>query len=334
MKEVLYDLNEVKDLIERGKTLLLAGNPELLKQLPKGKWIGGSTPYFMGDKGGIKTFDKIYVNILPDDCIEEINCRYYDCNNIKDIYNNSYKNGFSVIIIPTQADIHYSFAKDAPFYENYAVYPLIGWIAGYDLDSERETQSSVFVGTDSVSEQKNKAAVMHVKLIDQKYADVSVLNFFKPDFSNCTLAFDKLDFAAKEVKADGKPCNFIQLINDKNIDTKLPLVADDPTICNNISIKNIDLKQNKVELYAPTLEGVNYRFALPIENYDAEFENLAHEFSSKNPIFSCFCILNYQYAHLENKKFKNVTGPVTFGEIAYQLLNQTAVCLEIKDKDE
>jgi hypothetical protein len=50
---------------------------------------------------------------------------------------------------------------------------------------------------------------------------------------------------------------------------------------------------------------------------------------SVNTAFSCNCILNYLYADLEGKKTGSITGPITFGEIAYQLLNQTLTYLEI-----
>jgi hypothetical protein len=48
--------------------------------------------------------------------------------------------------------------------------------------------------------------------------------------------------------------------------------------------------------------------------------------------FSCNCILNYLYAELEGKQTGNFTGPITFGEVAYQLLNQTMVYLDIQDQ--
>ena len=48
--------------------------------------------------------------------------------------------------------------------------------------------------------------------------------------------------------------------------------------------------------------------------------------------FSCNCILNYLYSELEGKKTGGITGPITFGEIAYQLLNQTMVYLTIEDR--
>ena len=48
-----------------------------------------------------------------------------------------------------------------------------------------------------------------------------------------------------------------------------------------------------------------------------------------NPIFSCNCILNYLYGNLEGKTTPPYAGPVSFGEVAYQLLNQTLVYCEI-----
>ncbi len=39
-------------------------------------------------------------------------------------------------------------------------------------------------------------------------------------------------------------------------------------------------------------------------------------------------MLNYVYGKLEGRHTGKLTGPITFGEIAYQLLNQTLVYLE------
>jgi hypothetical protein len=43
----------------------------------------------------------------------------------------------------------------------------------------------------------------------------------------------------------------------------------------------------------------------------------------------CNCILNFMFGELEGKAIGGVQGPVTFGEIAYQLLNQTMVVIRI-----
>ncbi len=58
---MLKDLQEATALIESGKNLLCAGDAQLLKKLPKGNWIGGTTPYFMSQEGGQKSFDKIFI---------------------------------------------------------------------------------------------------------------------------------------------------------------------------------------------------------------------------------------------------------------------------------
>jgi hypothetical protein len=47
--------------------------------------------------------------------------------------------------------------------------------------------------------------------------------------------------------------------------------------------------------------------------------------------FSCNCILNFLHSELAGKQTGAFTGPVTFGEVAYQLLNQTLVYLKIHD---
>ena len=46
--------------------------------------------------------------------------------------------------------------------------------------------------------------------------------------------------------------------------------------------------------------------------------------------YSCNCILNYLYGEMEGKSVSGFTGPMTFGEIAYMLLNQTLVRLELQ----
>jgi hypothetical protein len=48
-----------------------------------------------------------------------------------------------------------------------------------------------------------------------------------------------------------------------------------------------------------------------------------------DPVFSCNCVLNYVYGRLENERAGRLEGPMTFGEIAFQLLNQTLVHVTI-----
>lgn len=118
------------------------------------------------------------------------------------------------------------------------------------------------------------------------------------------------------------------LINN-NINTKLPLVADYNSVFINTSIKEVLSDNKTVELYAPVFTGKEYYFAENISDYKASFDAALKDLTGVKPIFSCNCILNYLYGELEGKSTSPFEGPVTFGEIAYQLLNQTLVYVEI-----
>ena len=93
----------------------------------------------------------------------------------------------------------------------------------------------------------------------------------------------------------------------------------------NVSVQEV--KDNEVAFYAPVFKDVEYRFAEPLSDYVSDFRKALPV--SVEPVFACNCILNFLYSELEGKKTEKMEGPITFGEIAYQLLNQTLVYLEI-----
>jgi hypothetical protein len=328
MKKVMYSLEEVIELIRKGKNLLLAGDEELLKKLPAGKWIGGTIPYFMASEGGIVTSEKILVEEIPS-FAEEVVCKSYDIATIKNVYKEGFDNGFSIIIIPASSDSHLSFAINAPDYKDFATKPLIGWISGVLLDDLGKKTPKTFVGSaESISDKD--VAVMHVKIPEDKYAEISILNLFKQG-SGDTFEFPETGFSAKEVLVNGIKQNFAEYALKKELDVRLPLVADYNDTMINISFQSIEEKNKQVIFYAPVFKGVKYKQAAPITDYIKEFTSLIPENEVHEITFSCNCILNFLYSNLEGKKTGTVTGPITFGEIAYQLLNQTMVSLEIKD---
>jgi len=53
-------------------------------------------------------------------------------------------------------------------------------------------------------------------------------------------------------------------------------------------------------------------------------------YSNAGVAFSCNCILNFLYGELAGRSISPLHGPVTFGEIAHQLLNQTMVVLRVQ----
>lgn len=328
MKKVMYKIDEVINLINQDKKLLLAGDEELLKQLPKGNWIGGSIPYFMAENGGMVSKELIQVNEIPN-FVKEISCKSYDIATIKNIYKDAYDNGFSIVIIPSSSETHLSFAINAPDYKNFAIKPLIGWIAGVQLDELGKRTPKTFIGSGNTISDKD-AVVMHVSLPSGKYADLSIINIFSQGNGD-TIEFLESGFQAKEAMINGHKQNFADYVTEKKLDIRLPLVADYSSTMINISFQTINKEEKTVDFYAPVFKGISYKHAAPIHDYIKEFTQLIPDKGEQDITFSCNCILNYLHSELEGKKTGTITGPITFGEIAYQLLNQTMVNLEIKD---
>ncbi|MBB6254408.1 DUF6976 family protein [Nitrospirillum iridis] len=314
------------DLIRQDRKLLLAGDEALLKQLPQGKWIGGTIPYFMADTGGLMTQDKVFVTVLPDD-VTEITTRFYDAESLPGIAADEPENGFSFIIIPAFSTLHLSFAENVYDYENIFNRPLMGWVSGVALGDLGKVKPKVVDGqTGRWSE--GEAVVLHAHLRAGVSAEVGIVNLFTQGDGD-VITFDTAGFAAGEAKVNGAPVNFARYVETKGISTQLPLVADYAGAMVNVSIQGVDVNAGSVTFYAPVFPNVEYKFATPVADYAADFgDKIAH--IGTHPTVAVNCILNYLYGELEGKRTGDVHGPMTFGEIAYGLLNQTLVHLDLK----
>jgi Family of unknown function (DUF6976) len=328
MKPVMYEPAAVGELIRSGKKLLLAADEALLASLPRGTWIGGTIPYFMTDVGGLRTRDRIYVTELPP-YVPDVAIKFYDEGTINSLFQDAKPHGFSFIMIPASSRMHMSFAVKAPTYPDFAARPLLGWITGVDLAEVGQRQAKIFDGRTGESHSEG-AIVMHVGLPENKVAEVDILNMFRPG-SGDSIEFPEDGFKAHEAIIDGKRQNFADYLRDRSVDTRLPLVADYAGAMINTSFQAVDESTRTVSFYAPVFRGVQYRIAAAQDDYIEGFSQRMPSAEAGQMLFSCNCILNYLYAGLEGRKTGAVTGPVTFGEIAYQLLNQTLVYLRISD---
>jgi len=107
-------------------------------------------------------------------------------------------------------------------------------------------------------------------------------------------------------------------------------VADYSGAIINVSLKSVDHAQDKVDFYGPVFPHVRYKLAQPfIGSYETAFVQATADLP-ENAGFSCNCILNFLYSELEGNRTGHVTGPMTFGEVAYVLLNQTMVHLALE----
>lgn len=324
----LLTVSETTTLIKEGKFLLLAGDEKLLNELPKGNWIAGTSPYFMTPTGALTTRDKLFVTKLPS-YFEQFKIVSYDKTTIDQVYNDGFDNGVSFIIIPSSSEVHLSFAVGAPNYENFATKPLIGWISGFHLDDMLTATPKVFNGL-SGEQSGNLAVVMHASLPSTKYAEINIINMFEQGNGD-TVEFLEDGFVISDILVNGKKRNFYEYLKEINHDLQFPLVANYQGAMINVSYQRLDDENKIVHLYTPVFRGMEYKHASKIKDYLTEYGKLMPKNDLDSISFSCNCILNYVYSELEGKATEGVIGPFAFGEVAYQLLNQTLAYLTIND---
>ncbi len=324
MKTNLIELAAVQELINAGKRLHIAGEEQLLRQLPKGEWIGGTIPYFMDSEGGVCSRDRLYVTEMPEQ-VNKTRVVAYTAGELKQLPQNNFDNGFSLIILPAGSKVHLAFAQGAPEIDGIFLTPLAGWVAGVFLADLGKVMPKTFNGsTGEVFE--DKAIVMHLGLPDEYSASVNIINLFHQG-DGPVLRFEETGFSATEAVIDGVRQPLAPWYHDHNLDTRLPLVANYGGAMINVSHQEVP-SQGEVTFYAPVFAGVEYRLAASVGDYVEELGR-AMPVGPTSVAFSCNCILNYLYGELEGRKLP-LGGPVTFGEVAYQLLNQTLVYLTIE----
>ncbi|WP_370980311.1 hypothetical protein [Agaribacterium sp. ZY112] len=323
----LLDRETVIQKIEQGDYLIIAGDESQLEGLPSGNWIAGSIPYFMSSEGGLTDQNKLYVNTL-----EGINSKLprvtmYDVKSISRIAKESPEHGFTIVILPASSEVHLSYAQEAPDFPNMYFSPIIGWISGVHLDQLGSQSPKVGFGPASGMLTGSQAVAMHVPLHENQVAQVKTLNLFTQG-SGPAISFSEKGFSTNDCNIGGQTAKLADYIKENNIDTRLPLVADYCGMMVNVSIQEV--LSDEVKLYAPVFPDIEYHFATPVDNYVEAFNKELSQHNNHATTFSCNCILNFLYSELEGQKTGQFTGPMTFGEVAYQLVNQTMVYLSIE----
>ena len=324
----LVTVAQANVLIDAGKTLHVAGDETALRLLHRGRWIGGTIPYFLTTTGGVVEKQKVFVTRLPDDVIHA-STRLIDIGRIPAVATEAPRNGFSIVIVPGMSEIHTTYALTAPGIPGIYEHPIIGWIAGVHLDDLGKVTPKVFDGvTGEVSD--NRIVVMHAAISSGKRAKIGTINLFTPG-SGDEIVFPQHSFSVKECTINGQADDFYDYAIRNALDVKLPLITDLSGVGLNVSFQAIDAESRTVKFYAPVIRDRVYRQAAPLLDYRAALVGAIEKLHIE-PVLACNCILNYQYGRLEGPQFIPMPGPATFGELAHVLMNQTLVYLQLVDK--
>jgi hypothetical protein len=319
MRRAMYTVDEVKGMVVRGEKLSLAGDERLLSQLPAGNWIGGTAPGLQAEREG----QFLLAARLPD-YVSALRIQTYDKSQISAVYQDAPEHGFSLIILPYNSKVHLAFAVDVPQYPAFATRPLIGWVAG----TYSGAVPKVFNGCTRQAFE-SRAVVMHISLPREKVADICMLNCFEPGGGD-VLTFPEDGFSVEDVLVNGNRQNFTDYLIRTKADIDLPLVANYCGALVNVSFRSVNRLNKRVELYAPVFKGRRYQLARPGRNWTEKFSAGDSPMVDGSVVFSCSSRLNY-FSAPEERPAGGALNPISFGEIAYQLLNQTMVYLTVNE---
>ena len=320
---MLMKFDEVSKQIENGKLVHVAGTEELLRKLPKGNWIGGSTEYFMAKQGGKVADDLLFVTEFP---YKNFSIKNYDAAEVKNVAVDAFGNGFSILIVPFDSVVHKEYAENAAGFQDMFIKTVVGWISGLNLGKTGQTPIAVNGATEEIF--SDKAVGLHLEVPIGSIASVGIVNIFEQDENSPIIRFTEEGFSATKCFVGGEQVVFADYIAKHGIDTKLPLIGSYSGAGVNVSFRGIE--NNVVNFYAPVFNNIEYRFAKKIPNYEAAFHSQIEALNVSSAAFSCNCILNFLYGELEGKSIETFEGPITFGEIAYQLVNQTLVYVTVQ----
>lgn len=309
--------------IRAGHVMAIAGSPELLASLPHGTWIGGSTVYFVTRDGGRMDRDHLFCTALPEGSSARV--RHLPTEALPSLAEGHVPGGVSLIVLPAFSTAHAAFAEHCAEYPGLFDQPLAGWVSGVAVEEIGQAAPEVIDGSTG-ARHTDGAVLLHVALPEGSRATLDIINMFEPG-DGPAITFPESGFSASRALVDGQEVDFAAYVTAEGIDTRRPLVADYAGALINVSFQSVDTATSQVRFYAPVFAGVVYRLARAPGDYAAEFAaRVNHDGQGQ---YSCNCILNYLYGQLEGRKTGGFTGPVTFGEVAYILLNQTLVKLDV-----
>ena len=317
---MLKSWNDTVALINSGKLLHIAGAQALLRKLPKGNWIGGSSEYWAKNSNQPVSGEQLLVFELDFDtfCIKT-----YTENTIETFTDDTYSNGFSIVIIPAETKVLHAYAKNSPNYKDIFIKNVVGWIAGTKTEDP-----PVVVNGQTGEVLTNEAVILSVSLPEEKMATVKVVNIFTADENSPIIEFTEESFFTKTFLVNKKEEVIVDYAKEHNINLQLPFVAEYSGSEVNTSIVNI--ADDKVITFgAPLFKGITYRFAKPMGEYSKVFVERISNIEDKDCLFSCNCISNMLHGDLQKYDLGGFYGPYVYGEIAYQLVNQTLVYLQI-----
>ncbi|WP_342249022.1 DUF6976 family protein [Sphingomonas sp. OTU376] len=326
MQNAFLPVEAASALVASGAVLFISGPETLLRQLPQGNWIGATTAYFIVEGGGVSREDRLFCTRFDEAVAARSAILLGD--RLAELVERRYDHGFSCVVVPAFSAALQRYAVEGPDLSGLYNQPVFGWVAGVHLGKVGSETPKVFDGKTGIVSEDGVAALW-IELPDTIEPHLDIVNLFDAG-DHEAISFPEAGFDVTDCCIDGVHANLARYVVANGLDTRLPLVADYAGAMINVSFQAVDAENGRVRFYAPVVPGVTYRLARPVADYAGAYAAAAGDGRAET-MLSCNCILNYLYADLEGHPTGGFVGPVTFGEFAYILLNQTLSCFSLRE---
>jgi hypothetical protein len=336
----LCPVTDAARMIGAGRVLLLAGTEEDLANLPQGRWIGGTAGHFLTPQGCVPAGGVVfYIDFTA--LAAAASWRSFGAEDVHQLAGHYPENGFAILILPGFSQLLGQVAGSIMEFDGLYNLPLMGWVSSVPLGSlpaaAPQARPKIFAGGPVA--QAERAAVLYVTLAPQYFAQLQIANLFAPGDGPEIRFPQPGQIIDGDCLIGGVRRNLARYMAEAEIDQRLPLVADHEGALLNVAILQSEPQSGRVTLLGPVSPALTYRFAAEVPEYEAAFSHAAAEIVLEQAAHACICVLHYHYAGLTQPDggagpALGITAPVTFGQIAYTVLNQTLSCLTISQVED
>ena len=321
---MLYRLKEAEAIVLKGLPVMVAGSPDLMSRLPRGNWIGGSTPLLMTGTGVGDSRDRLLVTPMPTSA-KLLSIQRYGVGGLNYLAEDSPVNGFTIVIVPYGCLVHHTLALEAPDYPNLFSKSIAGWICAPRGEHMGE-RAQVFYGP-TCHAIEDEAIAIHMELPNELRAEMDILTAFDLGDGPC-ITFPEDGFTVTNAYVDGNLVVFSEYLRGLNHVLHIPLVGELHGTKLIAELRHYDAHTELVTFHAPVFHNVAYRFASKSSNLRERARQMLAQ-CSPDLDFCCICSSIYANGELGEYASGCVDAPVTFGEIANILINQAIVRLRV-----
>ena len=309
---MLCRLHDASEFLAGGAPCVVAGSAELLRRLPRGNWIGGTSTFAFTPEGGEELSDQVVLSTFPQQ-VRLAGIQRYGVGGLALLAEDSPREGFTVVIVPHGSPVHSVFAREATRGWPAGERNLFGWMSGIQR-GRHIGRPQVYFGPIAHCIE-DEIVAMHFEVEPGWKAATRADSIYRGSPGEPIL-FPADGFSATHAIVGGQIVNFARYLSAGGMDIARPLASVHAGREILTCISSVDPEAGIVLFHAPVFRDVEYRFAGKIADPVAATRKLIADPGPEKTVISCLCLLSYIEGGAEDFSGSFCDGPVTSGEIA------------------